>query len=269
MTIQDKMILARFFNKAMAHLSSGYEEKEVHITEEGDFSSLPLAFQVEEEWDEKEFLSDDSIISEINACTACSLGMSRTKAVPGEGADEALVMVIGEGPGAEEDTSGRPFVGRAGQLLDRMLASIGLYREKNCYIANVLKCRPPNNRDPQTEEIQACAGFLERQIGQIKPKIILCAGRISARHILRTEEGVNKLRGKFGEYDNIPVLVTYHPSALLRDESLKRPAFEDMKLLMARLSGLDKFYAVEVKDLLEKYAAGDEEFAELIKEYQT
>jgi DNA polymerase len=171
-----------------------------------------------------------------------------------------------------------------------MLASIGLYRDKNCYITNVVKCRPPANRDPEPGEIAGCAPFLARQIALLRPLAILCAGRVAARHILRTEEGINRLRGRFGEYPAafeitetgtlqsagiapVPVLPAYHPSALLRDETLKRPAFEDLKLLMARLVSFDlrdsgdPGYAAEVRPLLAKYAAGDADFAARVREY--
>jgi DNA polymerase len=159
-------------------------------------------------------------------------------------------LVIGEGPGAEEDATGRPFVGKAGKLLDDMLASrgqIGLYRDKNCFIANVVKCRPPENRDPLPEEIAACAPFLARQIALLKPRIILAAGRISAQTLLRAEEGIGKLRGRFYDYGGIPLLPTYHPSALLRNEDLKRPAWEDLKTLRSKLSELDSGFAASLK----------------------
>ena len=179
------------------------------------------------------------ISSEIISCRACSLCETRTNAVPGEGAPAPLVMVIGEGPGADEDAAGRPFVGRAGQLLDKMLGSIGLSRGSNCFIANVIKCRPPGNRDPYPEETLACAHFLRRQIKLLKPKFILCVGRISAHCVLKTAEPLGQLRGKFLEFETggavTPLLVTYHPSALLRNEELKRPAWEDLKMLKARL----------------------------------
>jgi DNA polymerase len=155
-------------------------------------------------------------------------------------------MVIGEGPGADEDVSGRPFVGKAGQLLDKMLASIGLSRDENCYIANVVKCRPPGNRDPGPDEVAACFPFLERQIALLRPSIILCAGRVAAQNVLKTSKGINSLRGNFAEFvptqaefyieeKAIPVLCTFHPSAILRDDSLKRPAWEDLKLLKSYL----------------------------------
>jgi DNA polymerase len=178
------------------------------------------------------------IAAEIRACAACPLGKTRTHAVPGEGPARPLVMVVGEGPGAEEDASGRPFVGRAGKLLDDMLASrgqIGLSRDKNCFIANVVKCRPPENRDPLPEETAACAPFLARQIGLLNPRIILAAGRIAAQTLLRSEEGIGRLRGRFYDYGGIPLLPTYHPSALLRNDDLKRPAWEDLKSLRAKL----------------------------------
>jgi DNA polymerase len=194
----------------------------------------------------------EKIDSEVHTCTSCALCGGRTCAVPGEGAARPLVMVIGEGPGAEEDASGRPFVGPAGQLLDKMLASIGLSREQNCFLANVVKCRPPNNRDPLPEETAACALFLERQIRLLRPRFILCAGRVAAQTLLKTGESVGKLRGRFAEFSlsggssvsggssagseiSIPLLATYHPSALLRNEELKRPAWEDLKILRTKL----------------------------------
>jgi DNA polymerase len=303
MTIEQKKALSRFLDTAAGFLKAGYAgphedyifEDDAPVPEEtawedqaeaAGFSSLPLAYTVEEPEEEAGTSggSLDALIGEVSSCAACPLGETRTRAGSGEGALRPLVMVIGEGPGAEEDTSGRPFVGRAGQLLDRMLASAGLYRDKNCYIANVVKCRPPNNRDPAPEEIAACAPFLARQIDLLKPRAILCAGRVAARYILHTEEGINRLRGRFGEYPAafeitetgtlhragmapVPVLPTYHPSALLRDESLKRPAFEDLKLLMAKLVSLDPGYVEEVRPLLAKYAAKDEDFAAGVREY--
>jgi len=183
----------------------------------------------------------DMVAADVRACTACKLCATRTNAVPGEGPQKPLVMVIGEGPGADEDATGRPFVGRAGQLLDKMLGSIGLYRESNCFIANVIKCRPPGNRDPQPDETAACASFLERQIQLLQPRFILCAGRVAAQTLLNTTEPIGKLRGKFIDYQSsgqtIPFLATYHPSALLRNEDLKRPAWEDLKLLRSKMDG--------------------------------
>ncbi|MDR2052470.1 MAG: uracil-DNA glycosylase [Treponema sp.] len=214
------------------------------------------------------FLSGDAdtlekVAEEVRRCGACRLCERRTQGVPGEGVSAPLVLVVGEAPGADEDASGRPFVGKAGQLLDKMLASIGLSRQKNCYIANIVKCRPPQNRDPQPDEIIFCGRFLKRQIALLKPKIIFCAGRIAAQTMLRTTTGIGKLRGHFEVYRtedsfdeldgfspgdssaSIPLLATYHPSALLRDEGLKRPAWEDLKTLRARLAETDDNYARE------------------------
>jgi DNA polymerase len=174
-------------------------------------------------------------------------------------------MVVGEGPGADEDASGRPFVGRAGQLLDKMLAAIGLSRERNCFIANVVKCRPPGNRDPKPEEVAACRPFLHRQIAALSPGFLLAAGRVAAHNLLGSEEALGRLRGRFlpftqdGGAAAIPLLVTYHPSALLRDESLKRPAFDDLKLLMSRLLAHDEGYRTEAAALAAKYGVSARE----------
>jgi DNA polymerase len=150
------------------------------------------------------------------------------------------VVVIGEGPGADEDSTGRPFVGRAGQLLDKMLGAINLDRNTNCFIANVVKCRPPNNRDPESDEIAACGPFLQRQLALLKPRAILTVGRVPTQALLGTADGISRLRGRFFEFQGIPLLPTYHPSALLRDESLKRPAWEDLKQLRAFLNSLNE-----------------------------
>jgi len=183
--------------------------------------------------------SIEQVAAEIKECNNCQLASGRTKAVPGEGVARPLVMVIGEGPGRDEDEQGRPFVGRAGQLLDKMLKSIDLSRNTNCFIANVVKCRPPNNRDPYPEETIACAHFLHRQITLLKPKFILVAGRIAAQTLLKTTEPIGKLRGKLTELEigdmTIPLLITYHPAALLRNEDYKRPSWEDLKLLRSRI----------------------------------
>ena len=181
----------------------------------------------------------EKIAAEIKNCRNCQLGNTRKNSVPGEGVENPLVLVIGEGPGADEDTQGRPFVGKAGQLLDKMLTSINLSRNTNCFIANVVKCRPPNNRDPYPDERAACSFFLQRQILLLKPKIILLVGNIASQSLLKTTEPVGKMRGKFFDYKiedlTIPLLVTYHPSALLHNEDYKRPAWEDLKLLRARI----------------------------------
>lgn len=188
------------------------------------------------------FSSLEEISAAVAACAACALAAGRKRPVPGEGAENAFALIVGEGPGAEEDLRGRPFVGKSGQLLDKMLAAISLSRDSNVYIANIVKCRPPGNRDPLPQEAFECARFLKAQIGIIRPKAILAVGRVAAQNLLETKEGVTKLRGRFLEYRGIPLMVTYHPSALLRDERLKRPAWEDLKLFREKLRELEPGY---------------------------
>lgn len=177
----------------------------------------------------------ESIAAQVASCRRCDLCSRRTNPVPGTGCTHPAVLVVGEGPGAEEDMQGLPFVGPAGKLLDKMLASISLDRQVNCFIANIVKCRPPNNRTPLPEEADACISFLEAQIQVLKPKMILAAGRTAGQHLLKTAAPLGQLRGRFYELGGIPLLVTYHPSALLRDESLKRPAWDDLKMFRAKL----------------------------------
>jgi DNA polymerase len=169
------------------------------------------------------------IADAVSSCVRCELCRGRKNAVPGVGPARPLVLVVGEGPGADEDDKGEPFVGKAGQLLDKMLGAIGLSRAENCFIANIVKCRPPENRDPTPDEAAACAPFLEAQIRALRPKAILAVGRVAAQNLLKTQIGIGQLRGNVYDYGGIPLMPTYHPSALLRDETLKRPAWEDLK----------------------------------------
>lgn len=170
----------------------------------------------------------DTLAEEVRACTACGLRAGCTQTVFGVGNRDADWMVIGEAPGADEDRQGEPFVGRAGQLLNSMLAAIGLKREQ-VYIANILKCRPPNNRDPKPEEAELCRPFLERQIELVKPQLILAVGRIAAQNLLHTDTPIGKLRGQLHQVAGIPVVVTYHPAYLLRSPGEKRKAWNDLK----------------------------------------
>ena len=175
-----------------------------------------------------------SSLAELNSmicdCQKCSLGATRTKFVFGVGNPKAEIVLIGEAPGADEDAKGEPFVGRAGQLLNKILEAIHFKREE-VYICNILKCRPPNNRDPQPEEVQQCEPYLWKQLEIIKPKIILCLGRISAQVLLKTTDSLTKLRENVHDYRGIPLLVTYHPAALLRNPNWKRPTWEDVQKL--------------------------------------
>jgi DNA polymerase len=171
------------------------------------------------------------LLEEVRRCTLCPLHTTRTQGVLGVGPKRADWLVIGEAPGAEEDRRGEPFVGAAGQLLDAMLRAIGLDRRTNVYIANVLKSRPPNNRDPRPEEVEACLPYLTRQIALLQPKIMLAVGRIAAQNLLGTDAPLGRLRGRvhhFGERQT-PLVVTYHPAYLLRTPADKRKAWEDLK----------------------------------------
>lgn len=173
----------------------------------------------------------ETLQAQVAACTRCELHRTRTQTVFGVGNRDADWLVIGEAPGAEEDLRGEPFVGRAGQLLDNMLAAIGLDRKRNAYIANILKCRPPNNRDPRPEEVACCEPYLAQQIALIKPRLILAVGRIAAQNLLKTDAPLNRLRGRVHHYGaaQIPVIVTYHPAYLLRTPGDKRKAWEDLQ----------------------------------------
>lgn len=176
----------------------------------------------------------DAIRADLGDCTRCKLHTGRTNIVFGEGNPNASLMFAGEGPGADEDASGRPFVGAAGQLLDRIIESIGLRRE-DVYIANVVKCRPPGNRAPERDEATTCQPFLHRQIAAVSPKVIVVLGNTPLESLLGFKGGITRLRGKFHEFRGIPVMPTFHPAYLLRDPSKKRDVWEDIKLVKARL----------------------------------
>ena len=176
----------------------------------------------------------DAYYHKIKGCMKCALGATRTHFVFGVGSGEADLMLIGEAPGRDEDLKGIPFVGRAGQLLTLMLQSIGLKREE-VFIANVLKCRPPNNRDPQPDEIEKCEPYLLKQIEMISPKLIVTLGRFASASLLRTKSALGTLREEIHSYNDVPLIVTYHPAALLRNPQLKRQAWEDLKKISDHL----------------------------------
>jgi uracil-DNA glycosylase family 4 len=195
----------------------------------GDGSTAAAAFGGPED-------SLASVASEVNSCTLCALSSGRNLAVPGTGdAENCQVMVIGEGPGAEEDRQGLPFVGPAGGYLDKWLGAIGLSRENGAFIANAVKCRPPGNRDPLPEETSACMPYLLRQIALVRPRAILCVGRVSTSILLGEPVRISRIRGQWREFRGIPLIATYHPSAVLRNDELRRPVWEDMKTLKAAL----------------------------------
>ena len=179
------------------------------------------------------FSSMEEHFQAICNCHLCPLGATRTNFVYGVGNPKADLMFIGEAPGAEEDLQGKPFVGRAGKLLDRILAAITLTREE-VYICNILKCRPPGNRDPLPEEMTKCFPYLREQVRLIHPKLICALGRIAAQALLQTTTPLGKLRLHWHEYEGVPLLVTYHPAALLRFEAYKKDTWEDMQLFKAR-----------------------------------
>ena len=166
---------------------------------------------------------------EVRTCTRCALHETRTQTVFGVGNRNASWLFIGEAPGEQEDLQGEPFVGRAGQLLNEMIKALGLTRE-DVYIANVLKCRPPQNRDPSPAEAASCESYLQSQVALIKPDIIMAVGRIAAQNLLKSSTPIGKLRGQVHDYQGIPLVVTYHPAYLLRSQTEKRRAWEDLKL---------------------------------------
>ena len=180
----------------------------------------------------------ETVDAEVRACRKCALHRTRRRTVFGVGRPGVACMVVGEAPGAEEDARGEPFVGRAGKLLDAMLAAIGLGRG-DVYIANIVKCRPPHNRDPHAEETAACSGYLERQIEAVSPRLLVAAGRVAAQSLLSTTKSVGELRGRVHRYDGdggLPVLVTYHPAYYLRSPLEKRKAWDDLVRLRTMLA---------------------------------
>ena len=185
-----------------------------------------------------EYASIDEHRAAICNCVLCPLGKTRNKFVYGVGNPNAKLLFIGEAPGADEDRLGEPFVGRAGQLLDKILAAINFTRQ-DIYIANILKCRPPNNRDPLPDEVQKCRPYLNAQIRLIKPRLICLLGRIASQALFETTTPLGKMRGQWHEYAGVPVMVTYHPAALLRFPGYKKDTWEDMKALRARYDALE------------------------------
>ena len=182
-------------------------------------------------------VSWEQLQNEVAVCEKCKLCQSRKHTAFGEGNIHADIMLVGEGPGREEDLQGRPFVGPAGQLLDRMLAATGFARE-DVYIANVVKCRPPNNRNPEEDEAAACLPYLRGQYALVRPKIIVCLGAVAMRYLYDRDARITKVRGQWMEKGGVWFLPTYHPAALLRDESKKRDAWADMQALLKKYTEL-------------------------------
>lgn len=174
------------------------------------------------------------VAEETQVCTKCALYHSRKIAVPGIGPADAKIMFIGEGPGFHENEQGKPFVGAAGRFLDELLQTAGMRRE-DVFITNVVKCRPPGNRDPKDDEVAACAAYLDRQIDLIQPKVIVALGKPASRRLTGTNKPMGALRGRWSSYRGIPLIPVFHPAYLLRQPKLKREAWEDLKLVMRRL----------------------------------
>jgi uracil-DNA glycosylase len=179
----------------------------------------------------------EAIREDIGECTRCKLHLHRTNIVFGEGNPQADLVFIGEGPGADEDATGRPFVGRAGQLLEKIIGAIGMKRE-DCYISNVVKCRPPGNRTPERDEVATCEQFLFRQLAFIRPKVIVALGSPAFQCLLRTKETISKSRGQWREWNGIKIMPTFHPAYLLRTPEKKREVWEDMKKVRDYLNSL-------------------------------
>ena len=214
--------------------ASGLGEKEISASEETSAS----------EPDEKESvvasdegLTLDAFREEICTCTRCPLGATRNQFVFGSGDPNAGIMFVGEAPGADEDQSGLPFVGAAGQLLTKIIEAMGLSREE-VYICNILKCRPPGNRDPQPEEIAQCEPYLKRQIDLVQPRVLCTLGRFAAQTLLRSDLTMGRLRQSEHRYEGIPLVATYHPAALLRNPQWKRPTWEDIKKVRRLYDGV-------------------------------
>ena len=172
---------------------------------------------------------------DLQQCRNCGLCEGRTQAVLGAGVPNSRIVIVGEGPGRNEDEQGKPFVGRSGQLLDQMLEQVGLSRNRNVFITNIVKCRPPENRDPLNTEKDACRGYLRAQVRLMKPKIIVCLGRISAMELIKADFRITQEHGLFFRQDGIEKMAMYHPAALLRDPGKKPETFEDLKRLQAKI----------------------------------
>ena len=195
-----------------------------------------IQLNIFDSFSEKQTLED--IREEIGDCTRCKLHTGRTNIVFGEGNPRARLVFVGEGPGRDEDIQGMPFVGRAGQLLTKIINAMGLKRS-DVYICNVVKCRPPGNRTPEQDEIATCQQFLIKQLRTIDPAVIVCLGSVAAQSVLNTKAKLGELRGNFHTYGHAKLMVTYHPAALLRNPGFKKPLWEDMQLVMKEL-GISK-----------------------------
>jgi DNA polymerase len=228
----DRELLERYWdvlNMSDDYLRCGAAGRHPSLEEAG-FSGLKQRSARPESREERLAALTD-IAGEVAGCTACRLCEGRNRPVPGEGVLDPAIMIIGEGPGAEEDSSGKPFVGPAGQYLDKWMQAIKRSRENDLFIGNVVKCRPPGNRDPLPDESAACRAYLDRQIDILKPRVILTLGRVAMQLLLETGDGIGKRHGRRCEYRGIPLLPTYHPSGVLRNPEYRAPVWDDLKTL--------------------------------------
>jgi DNA polymerase len=200
-------------------------------------AAVPVARMLGDRPSGVDTLDWDGLAAAVAGCRACGLCESRRNTVFGVGPARADWMVVGEAPGENEDLRGEPFVGQAGKLLDNMLRAAGLDRRRNVYIANVLKCRPPGNRNPEPQEVAQCEPFLRRQVALVQPRMILAMGRFAVQTLLRSQEPVGRLRGRVHQYEGVPVVVTYHPAYLLRNLQDKAKAWADLCLAMDQVDG--------------------------------
>jgi len=221
-----------------SYASEQSESTSVQVSDQPKLDAVRIEFEKRDSpvADKKCDVNWSDLKQQVAACTTCSLHETRKQTVFGSGSYNASWMVIGEAPGASEDQQGKPFVGRAGQLLTEMLKALGLQRDE-VFIANILKCRPPQNRDPRPIEVDSCEGFLRQQVALLKPKIILAAGRVAAQNLLKTDAPLARLRGKVHYYQDIPVIVVYHPAYLLRSPLEKRKAWVDLLLALRTFDG--------------------------------
>ncbi|WP_371116321.1 uracil-DNA glycosylase family protein [Nitrosomonas sp. Nm166] len=211
---------------------------ETSSNETSDFTPPLGSAENAQRWEEIQRMNWNKLKSTVSVCIACPLSQTRTQTVFGTGDKDADWLFVGEGPGAREDATGEPFVGQAGKLLDQMLAAIGLKREHQVYITNIVKCRPPNNRNPTSNEARQCEPYLTRQIALIKPKLIVALGKVAAQNLLKREDSISSLRGKVHDYSGIPLIVTYHPAYLLRALPEKAKAWKDLCFAQSTMQSL-------------------------------
>ena len=224
------------------HLKSGAPKQNNALeTQSTDARDLIFPSDLEtypKQWQEIHQMDWDQLELTVSHCTACILSQTRTHTVFGVGDKNADWLFVGEGPGAREDATGEPFVGQAGKLLDQMLAAIRLERGHQVYITNIVKCRPPNNRNPSSNEARQCEPYLTRQIELIKPKLIVALGKVAAQNLLGCEDSISSLRGKVHDYSGIPLIVTYHPAYLLRSLPEKAKAWKDLCFAQSTMQSL-------------------------------